>query len=297
MEWKRIGKGLLFPPIALLCVLVPAAAALLLAAALLAESDSPLAILSYVVSAYALTAASARLPALLRRLRTLREENRFLRRWRSDARLRVSVSLGVSLVSNTLYALLHLGLGLTHRTFWFLSLGGYYLLLAGMRLFLGVYMRRYTPGERRVAELRRYRACGWVFLGMNLALALIVFFMVYWDRTFTHHMITAIAMAAYTFGAFAAAVVGAVRYRRYESPVMSASKAIGLTEASVSMLTLTATMLTAFGEGTMAKGARRAMLGSVGFAVSAAVVAMAVYMIVQSTKKLKQEKKGPSHGE
>ncbi len=39
------------------------------------------------------------------------------------------------------------------------------------------------------------------------------------------------------------------------------------------------------------------MLGSVGFAVSAAVVAMAIYMIVQSTKKLKQEKKGPSHGE
>lgn len=139
------------------------------------------------------------------------------------------------------------------------------------------------------SELKKYRACGWVFLGMNLALALIVFFMVYWNRTFEHHMITAIAMAAYTFTAMTAAVVSVVKYRKYNSPVFSAAKAIGFAAACVSMLTLTSTMLTTFHDGTMDALTKKMLLGGVGFAVSGVIVFMAVYMIVQSTKKLKTE--------
>ena len=136
-------------------------------------------------------------------------------------------------------------------------------------------------------ELLKYRACGAVFLLMNLALALIVFFMIYWNRTFEHHMITAIAMAAYTFTAFTVAIVNIVKYRKYNSPVFSASKAISFAAACVSMLTLASTMLTTFGDGTMGSIEQKIMLGSIGFAVSAVVVAMAITMIVQGTKKLK----------
>ena len=137
-------------------------------------------------------------------------------------------------------------------------------------------------------ELLKYRACGAVFLLMNLALALIVFFMIYWNRTFEHHMITAIAMAAYTFTAFTVAIVNIVKYRKYNSPVFSASKAISFAAACVSMLTLASTMLTTFGDGTMGSIEQKIMLGSIGFAVSAVVVAMAITMIVQGTKKLKK---------
>ena len=136
-------------------------------------------------------------------------------------------------------------------------------------------------------ELLKYRACGAVFLLMNLALALIVFFMVYWNRTFEHHMITAIAMAAYTFTAFTMAIINVIKYKKYNSPVFSASKAISFAAACVSMLTLASMMLTTFGDGTMGSIEQKIMLGSIGFAVSAVVVAMAITMIVQGTKKLK----------
>ena len=137
-------------------------------------------------------------------------------------------------------------------------------------------------------ELVKYRACGWTFLVMNLALTLIVFFMLYWNRTFEHHMITAIAMAAYTFTAFAISIVNVVKYKKYNSPVFSASKVISFTAACVSMLTLTSTLLTTFSDGTMEAGAQKMMLGSVGFVVSGGVVVLAIYMIVTGTKKLKQ---------
>ena len=138
-------------------------------------------------------------------------------------------------------------------------------------------------------ELKKYRTCGWVFLVMNLALTLIVFFMLYWNRTFEHHMITAIAMAAYTFTAFVAAIVNLVKYKKYQSPVFSASKAISFAAACVSMLTLTSTLLTTFSDGSMDAFSQKMMLGAVGFTVSGVVVIMAISMIVIATKKLNTE--------
>ena len=102
-------------------------------------------------------------------------------------------------------------------------------------------------------------------------------------------MITAIAMAAYTFTAFTLAIVNAVKYKKYNSPVFSASRAINLAAACVSMLTLTSTMLTTFSDETMDVLTQKLMLGGVGVAVSGVVVTMAVYMIVKSTRKLKTE--------
>jgi len=122
---------------------------------------------------------------------------------------------------------------------------------------------------------------------MNLALALIIFFMVYWNRTFEHHMITAIAMAAYTFTAFTVAIVNVVKYRKYNSPVFSASKAISLAAALVSMLTLESTMLTTFSDSSMTPAMQKWMLGATGGAISLAIVWIAIYMIVIGTKKLK----------
>lgn len=166
-----------------------------------------------------------------------------------------------------------------------------------MRFFLVRHTRKYAPGERMQAELIKYRTCGWVFLVMNLALSLIIFFMVYWNRTFQHHMITAITMAAYTFTAFTMAIVNVVKYKKYNSPVFSTSKAISFAAACVSMLTLTSTMLTTFNDGTMDALTRKMMLGSVGAAVSGTVVTMAIYMIVQGTKKLKKYNTEVQNGE
>jgi hypothetical protein len=231
-----------------------------------------------------------KIPDLIRFIKTVKNENRYARLWLEDPRLRVNISLFGSLAWNVLYGLFQMWLGIVHRTFWFGSLGAYYICLAVMRYFLVSHTRRYAPGERMRTELVKYRACGWVFLVMNLALSLIVFFMLYWNRTFEHHMITAIAMAAYTFTTFAVAIVSMVKYNRYNSPVFSASKAISFAAACVSMLTLTSTMLTTFDDGTMDVFTRKMMLGGVGIAVVAVVLAMSVVMIIRGTKQLKQHR-------
>ena len=203
--------------------------------------------------------------------------------------MRVKVTLYGSLGWNTSYGFFQLCLGIFYRTFWFSSLGMYHICLAVMRFFL-VRHTKYAPGERMKTELEKYRACGIVLLVMNLALSLIAFFMVYWGRTFQHHMITAITMAAYTFTTFTTAIVNVVKYKKYNSPVFSASKAISLAAACVSMLTLESTMLTTFGDGSMSLTERRILLGVSGGVISAGIIAMAIYMIVQGTKKIRLQK-------
>jgi len=288
MDWKKIGKAILFPHIAIMIILVPMATVLLVGSMVFVGTESGIAYISYVLAAYTLTVWCFKIPYLVKLFKAFKEENKYARRWQDDTRLRVNVSLYGSFAWNAMYGIFQLWLGFYHRTFWFCSLGAYYICLAGMRFFLVRHTRKYAPGENMKTELVKYRACGTVFLVMNLALALIVFFMVYWNRTFEHHMITAIAMAAYTFTAVTVAIVNVVKYRKYNSPVFSASKAISLAAALVSMLTLESTMLTTFSDGTMTATTRKWMLGATGGVISVLIVATAIYMIAVGTKRIKE---------
>jgi len=288
MDWKKFGKALLFPPIAVMILLTPIAIVFLVYAMVFLETGSVISILSYLLSAYTLTIWCFRIPYLIAFFKTFKAENKYARIWQDDTRLRVKVSLYGTLGYNIAYALLQLGMGFWHHTFWFYSLAGYYICLAVMRFFLARFTAGHRPGEKMREELIRYRLCGWIFLVMNLALALIIFFMVYWNRSFTHHMITAIAMAAYTFTAFTVAIINIVKYRQYNSPVYSASKAISLASACVSMLTLESTMLTTFGDGSVDETTRKILLGCTGGVISVFIVVMAIFMIGQSSKKLKK---------
>ena len=296
MDWKKLGKALLFPHIVIMILLVPIATVLLVGSMVFIGTESVIAYISYVLAAYTLTVWCFKIPHLIKFFKIFKDENKYARRWQDDTRLRVNVSLYGSLAWNALYGLFQLWLGFYHHTFWFYSLGAYYICLGVMRFFLVRHTSKYAPGEKMQTELKKYRTCGCVFLVMNLALALIIFFMVYWNRTFEHHMITAIAMAAYTFTALTTAIVNVVRYRKYNSPVFSASKAISLAAALVSMLTLESTMLTTFSDGTMTATAQKWMLSATGGTISVLIVATAIYMIVVGTKKLKQLKPEVENG-
>ena len=287
MDWKKIGKHIIFPHIAIMIVLLPVATVFLVYSMIFLGTDSIVSYISYVLAFYTLTVWCFRIPDLIRFLKTMKEENKYARLWQDDARLRVNVSLYGSLMMNTAYAVLQLRLGFWHASFWYYSMAGYYISLAIMRFFLVQHSRRHKPGEKMQEELVKYRNCGIIFLVMNLALSVMIFFMVYWNRTFQHHEITTIAMATYTFISFSLAIKNVIKYGKYNSPVFSASKAISLASACVSMLTLESTMLTTFDDGTLDLLARQIMLGASGGVISVFIVSMAIYMIVQSSRKMK----------
>lgn len=286
MDRKKLGRSILFPPTAIMLLFIPIATVFLVCALVFMGSAAPAAIASYVLAFYTLMVWCIQLPRLLPMFRKFREENKYARRFLENRELRMQISLYGALYFNTAYALLQLGLGFWHHTFWYYTLAGYYICLAVMRFFLIRYTRRHKPGEDEKEALLRYRNCGIILLVMNLTLSVMVFFMIYWDRTFRHHQITTIALAAYTFTAFTLAVINLIKYRRLKSPVYSAAKVVSLASACVSMLTLEAAMLTAFGDGTMDALTRKLFLGLTGFAVCGFITLMALNMIYYGNDRL-----------
>lgn len=291
---KKIGLDLLFPPIPIVVLLVLVSVTLLVYAFSFDNANEIVAYLSYFLSAYALTVLCVKVPDIVRKAKNFKNENKYLHRYLSDTKLRVEVSLYGALFANVAYALFQLGLGLYHRSIWFYALAGYYALLAMMRFVL-VKEARKQENDLFMEHLL-YRFGGVLLLVMSLALSVIVTYIVLLNRGFTHRPITTIAMAAYTFGTLTKAIINVVNYRKYNRPVYSASKAVSLAAASVSMLTLETAMLTAFGaENSMEF--RRIMTGATGIAVCLFVFGMAVYMIVRSTKQINQIKRSFKHGQ
>ena len=119
--------------------------------------------------------------------------------------------------------------GLRQRSVWFVTLAVYYLFLAVMRFSLVRCTRR--AGADLPGEYRRYRFCGVLLVLMNAALAGVVVLVLHRGGGFRYSGFMIYAMAAYAFYATIAGVVNLVRYRRYNSPVLTASRAVSLAAA------------------------------------------------------------------
>ena len=289
-KWSKLLKTIIYPHIVVV-VFLTAISILGLIYSFGFENSIPfLQYLSYVISAYTLTIICFRLPKIINYFKALKKENKHLQKWFSDVHLRMNVSLYGSLIWNVAFAIFQLGLGFYHKSFWFYSMFAYYVMLGIMRFFLVKHTRKYKVNEETTIEVKKSILCGYLLIAMNLALAVIVFFMVYWNKTFYHHMITTIALAAYTFFTFIFAIIDLIRYRKYKSAVYSSAKTISLIAGAVSMLTLEATMLTTFGTNESPLFSQL-MLSLTGAAVIGFAITMAVIMIVKGNKQLNEYKK------
>lgn len=289
---KKILKALIFPHASLSIILIPVSAAFLIYSMAALGTENLISIASYVLSAYTLSISCVKIPKIIAFFKRIKKENKYIRLWSSDVRLRVSISLYGGSVLNGAYAVFQLCLGIYHSSFWYCSLFGYYICLSLLRFYLSRHTRKHEAGKRLKDELTKFRICGYSFLFINVTLSVILFFMIYFNKTAHHNQITAIALAAYTFTAFTVATVNIVRYKKYKSPVYTASKAISLSAACVSMITLTSTLLTTFGEQENDVILRQTMLSLLGGAVSIFIITMAVYMIAKGSKELHRIKSG-----
>ncbi len=289
VDWKKIGNKILYPHPAVLVFLTPISVACLIFSLIFLDSTSILAILSYILSFYVLLVFCFKIPNIIKFCKRFKNENKYAKKYFSDVQLRMNISLYGTLIFNIAFAIFQLWLGFKDNSLWFYAMFVYYVMLSAMRFFLLKYTRKNKPAKQERLENQRSLVCGWMLLLMNLALSVIVFFIVYLNQTFEYHMITTIALAAYTFLTFTFAIINIVKYKKYNSPVYSSAKTISLISASVSMLTLTTTMLNVFGDGTMTEFENRILLSFVGSAVSIFAITMSILMIVKGRKKLRVE--------
>ncbi|MBQ9082782.1 MAG: hypothetical protein IJY28_04710 [Clostridia bacterium] len=298
MDWKRIGKKFLFPPVWLMILLTLLSTAGLIAVFLNGWDTVPIAYVIYVTAFYTLSVVSIFfamvLPKQYNRLRARVLANPLGNQFATDPIFRTKVSLNVSLGINLLYVAINLLSWYLYHSWWFVCLAVYYIIMSLMRFLLVRYVRLHDIGVNRSGELKRSLVCSYIMLLLNFFLSGAVLMMSYQNRGYEYHGILIYVMAMYTFYSVTLAIVNLVRYRQMESPVMSAAKAIAMAAALVSVLNLETAMFAEFGA-EMALEDQRLMIMLTGAGISIVVIAMAVYMIVRCTvelKKIKCEKNG-----
>ncbi len=237
----------------------------------------------YALSAYTLVVWALRIPGAVGRVRAAVYGHRWGRRYLTDLPFRGRISLLASLCINAGYALCKLGAGIWYRSFWFGAVAVYYLVLTAMRALLlwSVWSRR----PDRAREYRTARLCGWLLLALNAALSAITAQMVADGRGYDYPGTLIFAAALYAFYAVTKSIVDLVRFRRLNSPVLSASKMLGLATALVSMLSLQTAMFSAFGQDFEHQRLMNALTGG---GVCLAVLLMAVLTIARSGRALRR---------
>lgn len=288
-RFKLILRRLLFPGTAVALGSVPVAAALLLYVFLADGSKTPVAYLAYAFSAWSLTVVCTSLLPAVGRGGGLVKQNRYVRRYLTDIPFKTKVTLYGSLGVNVLYAGLKLASGIYYGSVWFITLAVYYGFLAVLRFLLLRHVNRNTVGKNLLSEWKRNRLCGLLLILMNIALGGMTVLVIRQNRSFEYAGHLIYVMALYAFYAVITAVINLIKYRKLGSPVLSAAKTISLAAALVSMLALETAMLTQFG-GADDMAFRHVMTAATGAAVCLAVLGMAVYMVMKSTKELNRLK-------
>ena len=293
MDWKKIGKKLLFPPVWAMVLLTVASAALLITVFVKGWEESPIAYGCYVLAFYTLCVVTVFcvmvLPKQYGKIKKKICDHPLGNRYMTDRAFRTKVSLYLSLGISLLYVGTNLWSWYVNRSWWFIVLALYYVIMALMRFLLAGYVRKNQIGASVLREWKRSRICAYILLLVNLSLSGAVLMILYQGRGFDYPGIMIYVMAMFTFYSTTHAIIDMVKYRKLGSPVMSTAKIVGSSAALVSMLNLETAMFAQFGA-EMAVEHQRIFIILTGAGVSVTVVTLSILLIVRSTKEIRNGK-------
>lgn len=245
----------------------------------------------YCMSAYSLTIWLAAFPGLTKRAISAIMNSRIIRkaaasqlvnRYVTDLAFRGSVSIYQGMVVNFLYVVFRIAAGICYTSVWFISMAVYYLVLGGLRSYLIVCYRRRSPELER----RCYHTTAWLLFLLNIPMGGMILLMVRTNSGFSYPGSIIYLSALYAFYAMTVSVINLVKFRRLDSPILSAAKVLNVISAMMSILGLQTAMISRFSEN--GESFRKMMNTITGGCVYGIVILIAVIMLLHSRKTRKE---------
>ena len=161
---------------------------------------------------------------------------KFYQSYQDDPWLRAATSTKMSAVINLFFVFYQAYNAYRRSSLWFAALSGYYAWLTFMRVNIVTYMQTMAADGRE--ELRRYRSCGfWLLMLTTVVMVLGVVSNRFGYRpNYTTPML--IASAAFAVYNVTFSIINLHKWRKLEDPLISASKALSLSCALVSVYSL-----------------------------------------------------------
>lgn len=161
---------------------------------------------------------------------------KFYKSYQNDPWLRAATSTKMSAVINLFFVFYQAYNAYQRQSLWFAALSGYYAWLTFMRVNIVTYMQTMAADGRE--ELRRYRSCGyWLLLLTTVVMILGVVSnrLGYRPNYTTPMLVFSTLFAIYNV---TASIINLHKWRKLEDPLISASKALSLSCALVSVYSL-----------------------------------------------------------
>lgn len=158
--------------------------------------------------------------------------------------LNLAKSPYTSLVINFAYALGNCMVGFLTYSWWFITVGAYYMILTVTRF--SVLQIRRKARENYDTELFARRITGILLIVLSLCIVGVNILSALKERGTAFHEIVMITIATYTFAKVTIAIVGMVKAKHTPSPVLKTLRNISLADACVSVYTMQRSMLQSF---------------------------------------------------
>ncbi len=158
--------------------------------------------------------------------------------------LRIVKSPYTSLAVNFVYALGNCAVGFLSHSWWFVTVGAYYVVLTVAR-FSVLQVKRKARGDHDI-ELFARRITGILLVILSVCIVGVNILSALKERGTAFHEIIMIAIATYTFAKITIAIIGMVQAKHTASPVSKTLRNIALADACVSIYTMQRSMLQSF---------------------------------------------------
>ena len=149
-----------------------------------------------------------------------------------------------SLVFNAVYAVSNCIIGFLMHSWWFITVGAYYTVLAITRF--SVLQIKRKSNEDYNTELFARRITGILLVVLSFCIVGVNVMSAIKDRGTSFHEIVMITIATYTFTKITIAVIGMIKAKHSTSAVLHTLRNISLADACVSIYTMQRSMLVTF---------------------------------------------------
>lgn len=149
-----------------------------------------------------------------------------------------------SLIFNFVYAISNSIFGFLNHSWWFITVGAYYIVLSVTRYSV-LQIKRKANGNYDIEVFAR-RITGILLIILSICIIGVNILSAIKDRGTAFHEIVMITIATYTFTKITIAIIGMVKVKRSASPVLKTLRNISLSDACVSIYTMQRSMLVSF---------------------------------------------------
>lgn len=164
----------------------------------------------------------------------------------SNKERRMVLIASLSLIINSIYAASNIIVGLKEKSYWFITAGTYYLILAVIRFCIILSEKRSRTDTKEISI--RFIRCftGIMLIIMSTVLCGSVYLSLFHNETEKLNEILVITLASYSFTKITLAIINFTKRKKLNSQFLSLIRNIGLADAAVSIFSLQKSMLVSF---------------------------------------------------